>query len=118
MQQLIGDGAVTVFEIADTTGSPVASSPIARWGASRRRSSCSAIGAQLAATLAAGLLAEVIGLRATLVFAPLGDADRRRRPVALTGPPLLDLPEGREPDPQAAASEALIEAERDQPFGA
>ena len=63
------------------------------------------------------MLAEVIGLRATLVFAPLGALIGAvvlwRSPVRT----LLQLPEGREPDPQAAASEALIEAGQAEPFG-
>jgi MFS family permease len=116
VQQLVGDGAATVFEITDTT---VRQSIVPDRQLGRVASTFFFFGhgAQLAATLAAGVLAEVIGLRATLVFAPLGALIGAvvlwRSPVRT----LLQLPEGGGPDPQAAASEARIEAGQAEPFG-
>jgi len=116
VQQLVGDGAATVFEITDTT---VRQSIVPDRQLGRVASTFFFFGhsAQLTATIAAGVLAEVIGLRATLVFAPIagliGAIVLWRSPVRT----LLQLPEGGGPDPQAAASEARIEAGQAEPFG-
>ena len=70
-QQLIGDGAVTLYDVAETSvrQARVHDRALGRVAATVQVGS---VGAQLAAALAAGLLAEVIGLRATAFLAPLG----------------------------------------------
>ena len=73
--------------------------------------------AQLAATLAAGILAEAIGLRATLVFAPIGALIGAlvlwRSPVRT----LIRLPEVSEADRRTATSAALVGEGQAEPFG-
>ena len=70
-QQLIADSAVTVYDV--TEGSVrqalVADRELGRVAATF---SVLAVAAQLVATVAAGLLAEVIGLRAVAFLAPIG----------------------------------------------
>jgi MFS family permease len=71
MQQLVADSAVTVYDVTEVS----VRQTLVRDRALGRVSSTfhvAAVIAQLAATLAAGLLAEVIGLRATSWLAPLG----------------------------------------------
>ena len=70
---------------------------------------------QLAATLGAGMLAEVIGLRLTIALAPIGGLlgaailwnSPVRRLVTLPSPPDVD----------AAVDEARAEDVRTEPFG-
>jgi MFS family permease len=71
MQQLVADSAVTVYDVTEIS---VRQTLVADRALGRVSSTfhVAAVIAQLAATLAAGLLAEVIGLRATAWLAPLG----------------------------------------------
>lgn len=70
-QQLVGDGGDTVYAITEQTvrQATVENRLLGRTASTIQVASGAA---QLAATLAAGLLAEVIGLRAVAVMAPLG----------------------------------------------
>lgn len=70
-QQLIGDGAVTLYDVTETSvrQARVQDRALGRVSATVHVGS---VGAQLVAALGAGLLAEVIGLRATAFLAPLG----------------------------------------------
>ena len=112
-QQLIGDGAVTVYDIAETSvrQARVHDRALGRVAATVQVGS---VGAQLAAALAAGLLAEVIGLRATAFLAPLGTLVAAAILVASPVRHLRDLPvlDGRSP------AEVVVDVERDQPVGA
>ena len=85
MQQLVADSAVTVYDITEVS----VRQTLVRDRALGRVSSTfhvAAVLAQLVATIGAGLLAEVIGLRATSWLAPLGGLRGRRDPVVLAGP--------------------------------
>jgi MFS family permease len=70
-QQLIGDTAVTVFEVTSTSvrQARVADRHLGRVNATVR---VATVAAQLAATLAGGLVAEAAGLRGAAFLAPLG----------------------------------------------
>jgi MFS family permease len=112
-QQLIGDGAVTLYDVAETSvrQARVHDRALGRVAATVQVGS---VGAQLAAALAAGLLAEVIGLRATAFLAPLGTLVAAGILVASPVRSLRDLPamDGRTP------AEVVVDVERDQPVGA
>jgi MFS family permease len=116
VQQLVGDGAATVFDIADTT---VRQTLVPDRQLGRVTSTFFVAGhaAQLASTLAAGVLAEVIGLRLTLVLAPIGALVGAfvlwRSPVRT----LIQLPGVRHPQPEVVTNEALTDAIRSEPFG-
>lgn len=116
VQQLVGDASATVFDIADTT---IRQTLVPDHQLGRVASTFFVFGhaAQLASTLAAGLLAEAIGLRATLVFAPIGAFIGAvvlwRSPVRA----LIRLPEQRRPDPDVVVSDVLAEQTRAEPFG-
>ena len=71
MQQLVGDSAVTVYDITEVSvrQTLVRDRALGRVAATFR---VAAMVAQLIATLGAGLLAEAIGLRATAWLGPLG----------------------------------------------
>ncbi len=93
MQQLVADSAVTVYDITEVS----VRQTLVHDRALGRVSSTfkvAAMVAQLVATLGAGLLAEVIGLRATSWLAPLGGLRRRGDPVVLAGPPAGHAPGG------------------------
>jgi MFS family permease len=111
-QQLIGDGAVTIYDIAETSvrQARVHDRALGRVAATVQVGS---VGAQLAAALGAGLLAEVIGLRATAFLAPLGTLVAAGILVASPVRSLRDLPlmDGRSP------AEVVVDVERDQPVG-
>jgi MFS family permease len=70
-QQLIGDGAVTLYDVTETSvrQAMVDDRTLGRVAATVHVGS---VGAQLLAALGAGLLAELVGLRATAYLAPLG----------------------------------------------
>jgi MFS family permease len=70
-QQLIGDTAVTVFDVTEVSvrQARVADRQLGRVNATVR---VAMVLAQLAATLAGGLVAEAVGLRAAAFLAPLG----------------------------------------------
>ncbi len=112
-QQLIADSAVTVYDITDVSvrQSLVPDRELGRVASTFR---VLAVAAQLVATVAAGLLAEAIGLRATAFLAPIGGVLAAAilwwSPVRA----LRELPtmEGR------GAAEVVVEVERDQPVGA
>ena len=112
-QQLIGDGAVTLYDVAETSvrQARVHDRALGRVAATVQVGS---VGAQLAAALAAGLLAEVIGLRATAFLAPLGTLLAAGILVASPVRHLRDLPvlDVRSP------AEVVVDVERDQPVGA
>jgi hypothetical protein len=112
-QQLIGDGAVTLYDVAETSvrQARVHDRALGRIAATVQVGS---VGAQLAAALGAGLLAEVIGLRATAILAPLGTLVAAGILVASPVRRLRDLPamDGRSP------AEVVVDVERDQPVGA
>lgn len=112
-QQLIADSAVTVYDITEVSvrQSLVADRELGRVAATF---SVLAVGAQLVATVGAGVLAEIFGLRATAFLAPLGGllgaAVLWWSPVRA----LRILPVGDE----RSAAEAANAAGRDQPVGA
>jgi len=123
MQQLVADSAVTVYDITEVS----VRQTLVRDRALGRVASTfnvAAMLAQLIATLAAGLLAEAIGLRATSWLAPIGGLVGAAILWASPVRTLLVLPE-RPPDegePPAAgllaeAAAAAVNAERDQPVG-
>jgi MFS family permease len=112
-QQLIADSAITVYDVTETSvrQALVADRELGRVASTFQVLSA---GAQLFATIGAGLLAEVIGLRATSFLAPLGGllagAILYWSPVRT----LLVLPviDHRTP------AEVVADVERDQPVGA
>ena len=119
IQQLVADSAVTVYDITEVS----VRQTLVRDRALGRVSSTfhvAAVLAQLVATIAAGLLAEAIGLRATSWLAPLGGlvgaAILWFSPVRhlLTFPPAAEGAGEPSLDPLAIA----IAAEMDQPPGA
>jgi len=112
-QQLFGDGAVTLYDVAETSvrQARVHDRALGRVAATVQVGS---VGAQLVAALGAGLAAEVIGLRATAFLAPLGTLVAAGILVASPVRRLRDLPtlDGRSP------AEVVVDVERDQPVGA
>jgi MFS family permease len=117
-QQLVGDGAFTLYGVTETSVRQafVHDRALGRVASSFR---VAAVLAQLAATITGGLLAEAIGLRGALFVGPIGAA---LAAAALWFSPvrsLRDLP--REPmhgpPPLLAAAQAASEASRDQPVG-
>jgi MFS family permease len=116
MQQLVADSAVTVYDVAEVS---VRQTLVSDRALGRVSSTfhVAAVLAQLIATLAAGLLAEVIGLRATAWLAPLGGllgaAILWFSPVRHLHT-LADRPGAAAIDPIAIA----VAAESDQPPGA
>ena len=97
-QQLIGDGAVTLYDVTETSvrQARVQDRALGRVAATVQVGS---VGAQLLAALGAGLLAEVIGLRATAFLAPIGTLVAAAILVASPVRRLRDLPvmDGRSP---------------------
>ncbi len=112
-QQLIADSAVTVYDITDLSvrQSLVPDRELGRVASTFR---VLAVAAQLVATIAAGLLAEAIGLRPTAFLAPifgvLAAAVLWWSPVRR----LRELPERDHREPTTV----VVEVERDQPVGA
>jgi MFS family permease len=112
-QQLIADSAVTVYDITEVSvrQTLVRDRELGRVTATF---SVLAVAAQLVATIGAGLLAEVIGLRATSFLAPLGGllaaAVLYWSPVRT----LRDLPEMDRRSP----AQVVVDVEGDQPVGA
>lgn len=124
MQQLVADSAVTVYDITEVS---VRQGVVEDRALGRVTSTfhVAAVLAQLIATLAAGVLAEAIGLRLTSWIAPLGGvagalilwASPVRHLVALPVHAGAAGDAGDAGDAEArAATEALI-AEREQPVG-
>ena len=112
-QQLIADSAITVYDVTETSvrQALVADRELGRVASTFQVLSA---GAQLIATIGAGLLAEVIGLRATSLLAPLGGL---LAGAILYWSPVRNLIELPVTDHRSAAQMAL-DAERDQPVGA
>ena len=118
MQQLVADSAVTVYDVTEVS----VRQTLVHDRALGRVSSTfhvAAVVAQLIATLVAGVLAEVIGLRATAWLAPLGGLLGATilwfSPVRT----LMVLP-GRADSPGTrprTPAEVVIDVERDQPIG-
>ncbi len=122
MQQLVADSAVTVYDITEVS----VRQTLVRDRALGRVASTFQVAsglAQLVATLAAGILAEVIGLRATSWLAPLGGLLAALILWASPVRGLLVLPEREPEEPQARApgllgdAAAALNSERDQPVG-
>jgi predicted MFS family arabinose efflux permease len=112
-QQLVADSAVTVYDVTETSvrQSLVADRELGRVASTFQVASAAA---QLAATIGAGLLAEVVGLRLTSFLAPLGGllaaAVLYWSPVrTLRDLPVMD---------QRRPAEIVVDVERDQPVGA
>jgi MFS family permease len=116
MQQLVADSAVTVYDVTETS---VRQTLVADRSLGRVSSTfhVAAVLAQLVATLVAGVLAEVIGLRATSWLAPLGGlvgaAILWWSPVRSLRV-LVPVPEGT---PARTPAEVVVDTERDQPVG-
>jgi MFS family permease len=112
-QQLIADSAITVYDVTETSvrQALVADRELGRVASTFQVLSA---GAQLVATIGAGLLAEVIGLRATSFLAPLGGL---LAGAILYWSPVRGLIELPVTDHRSSA-EIAVDAERDQPVGA
>ena len=112
MQQLVADSAVTVYSVTEVSvrQTLVHDRALGRVTSTFR---VAAVVAQLVATLAAGVLAEVIGLRATAWLAPVGGligaAILWWSPVRTLH--VLPTAVGLSP------AEIVVEVERDQPVG-
>jgi MFS family permease len=118
MQQLVGDSAVTVYDITEVSvrQTLVRDRALGRVAATFR---VAALVAQLVATLGAGLLAEAIGLRATAWIGPLGGLVGAAILWVSPVRGLMALPtpaegQGEPPDPITVAAAV----EWDQPPGA
>jgi Na+/melibiose symporter-like transporter len=117
VQQLVGDSALTVYDITETT---VRQTLVADRQLGRVTSTfhVSAVAAQLVATIGAGLIAEAIGVRATTLLAPIGAvvavAILWFSPVRT----LIQLPGARErTDERLVVAESTAETTRVEPFG-
>lgn len=122
MQQLVADSAVTVYDITEIS---VRQTLVHDRALGRVTSTfhVAAVIAQLTATLAAGVLAEAIGLRATSWLAQLGGLAGAAilwaspvRGLRMVVPPAPELA-GRGPGILAEAATVVVEVERDQPVG-
>ena len=111
-QQLISDPAETVYDVTETSvrQTLVRDRELGRVASTFR---VLAVAAQLLATIGAGLLAEVIGLRATAFLAPLGGLIAA---AVLWWSPVRTLRELPAADARTA-TEVVAASERDQPVG-
>ena len=119
MQQLVADSAITVYDITETSIRQTLVEDRALGRVSSTFQVASGL-AQLVATLGAGILAEVIGLRATSLLGPLGGLLGAAILWASPVRSLLVLPDRPDAPAVDAASPfaaAAIHAERDQPVG-
>jgi predicted MFS family arabinose efflux permease len=111
-QQLIADSGETVYDITEVSVRQtfVRDRELGRVASTFR---VLAVAAQLAATIGSGLLAEVVGLRATAFLAPLGGVVAAGvlwwSPVRI----LRDLPAAD----RRTAAEVVVDSERDRPVG-
>jgi MFS family permease len=112
-QQLIADSAITVYDVTETSvrQTLVADRELGRVASTFQVASAAA---QLVATIGAGLLAEVIGLRATAFLAPLGGL---LAAAILYWSPVRTLHDLTALDTRTLA-EVVVDTERDQPVGA
>jgi MFS family permease len=119
MQQLVADSAVTVYDITEVSvrQTLVRDRALGRVASTFR---VAAMTSQLIATLAAGVLAEVIGLRATSWLAPLGGVVAALILWASPVRTLIALPASVEgvPIPEPDPFEVAAAVEWDQPPGA
>lgn len=113
IQQLVADSALTVYDVTETSvrQSLVADRELGRVTSTFQVGSA---GAQLVATIGAGLLAEAIGLRPTSFLAPLGGL---LAAAILFWSPVRTLRHLPTMDTRPPA-EVAYEVERDQPVGA
>jgi predicted MFS family arabinose efflux permease len=121
MQQLVADSAVTAYDITEAS---VRQARVEDRALGRVSSTfhVAAMLAQLVATIAAGLLAEAIGLRATSWLAPLGGLVAAAILWASPVRTLITLPSRpgagtTGPSSIADAAAAALAAEQDQPVG-
>jgi MFS family permease len=121
MQQLVADSAVTVYDITEVS---VRQGVVHDRALGRVTSTFQVASglAQLTATLAAGVLAEIIGLRATSWLAPIGGLLAAAVLWASPVRTLISLPEDSEgrlgrPATLGEAAAAAVLSERDQPVG-
>ena len=112
-QQLVGDSAVTVYDVTETSvkQSRVADRELGRVSSTFHVGSAAA---QFTAAIGAGLLAETIGLRATAFLAPVGALLAAAILYWSPARTLRDLPRL---DSRSAAR-VVVDVERDQPVGA
>jgi MFS family permease len=112
-QQLIADSAITVYDVTETSvrQTLVADRELGRVASTFQVASAAA---QLVATIGAGLLAEVIGLRATAFLAPVGGL---LAAAILYWSPVRTLRDLAALDKRTPA-EVVVDTERDQPVGA
>lgn len=112
MQQLVTDSAVTVYDVTETS---VRQTLVHDRALGRVTSTfhVAAVLAQLVATMASGVLAEVIGLRLTMWLAPLGGLVGA---AILWWSPVRGLRVLPTADERHAA-EVVADVERDQPVG-
>ena len=112
-QQLIADSAITVYDVTETSvrQTLVADRELGRVASTFQVASAAS---QLVATIAAGVLAEVIGLRATAFLAPLGGL---LAAAVLYWSPVRSLRDITGLDVRSPA-QVVVDVERDQPVGA
>ncbi len=117
LQQLIADSAVTVYDISEVT---VRQTLVHDRALGRVTSTfkVAAMLAQLVATIAAGILAEAIGLRATAWLAPVGGLVAAAILWFSPVRHLLVLPTSRGHEPPLDPHAIAVAAEMDQPPGA
>ena len=117
-QQLVGDSAVTLYDVTETS---VRQAFVHDRALGRVASSYHVAGllAQLAATIAGGLFAESVGLRGAAFLAPLGAllaaAVLWFSPVRSLR--ILPAKPMHGPPPLVRAAEAVVEIGRDEPIG-
>ena len=112
-QQLVGDAAVTVYDVTETSvkQARVADRELGRVSSTFHVGSAAT---QFTAAIGAGLLAEVIGLRATAFLAPVGALLAATVLYWSPARTLRDLPRMDDRPP----AQVVVEVERDQPIGA
>jgi MFS family permease len=112
-QQLLGDASVTVYDVTETSvkQARVADRELGRVSSVFHVGSAAA---QFGAAIGAGLLAEVIGLRATAFLAPLGALLAAAVLYWSPARRLRDLPRMDQRPP----AQVVVDIERDQPVGA
>jgi MFS family permease len=113
VQQLLGDSAITVYDVTETSvkQARVADRELGRVSSIFHVGSA---GAQFSAAIGAGLLAEVIGLRATAFLAPVGAL---LAAAILYWSPARTMRELPRMD-QRSPAQVVVDIERDQPVGA
>ena len=112
-QQLLGDASVTVYDVTETSvkQARVADRELGRVSSIFHVGSAAT---QFSAAIGAGLLAEVIGLRATAFLAPLGALLAAAILYWSPARALRDLPRMDDRLP----AQVVVDIERDQPVGA